>query len=144
MISTITKRVAYCVVGYLWAAFVAAVAITLFRSVQDLLANAITVADIPLYVVSLISIMTTANIVSSFIPVLVVFAALEVVRIAKLPAIGSLYSLAGACCGYYLATQAVDGRPETSALEVMFHAVSWALGGLAFWHMTIGRPADAS
>jgi hypothetical protein len=48
--------------------------------------------------------------------------------------------IAGAAYGYRLAVQTLD----ISTLEIVFHIVSWTLGGLAFWHMSQGprRPVD--
>jgi hypothetical protein len=136
MIATILRRVAYCSVGYLWAAFVAAIAITLLRAAQDLTSNAIDFAELPFYVVALASIMTLANILNGFIPALIVIAALEAILVIhRLPAIWSLYMIAGAGCGYYLASQSIG----ISTLETVFHVASWTLGGLAFWHMSVDR-----
>lgn len=136
MIATILRRVAYCGVGYLWAAFVAAIAITLLRAAQDLSSNAVDFAELPFYVVTLASIMTLANVLNCFIPALIVIASLEAILIThRLPATWSLYMIAGAGCGYYLATQSI----RISALETVFHVASWTLGGLAFWFMSVDR-----
>lgn len=140
MINTIISRAAHCVVGYLWAAFVAAIAITLFRAAQDLSSNAVGLADLPLYLVSLVPITTASNIINTFMPALFVIVALEmVVLFARFAAIRSLYMLAGAACGYYLTTGGSGARAEISSLEVMFHVASWTLGGLAFWYMAADR-----
>jgi len=141
MISTIIWRVAYCGVGYLHAAFVAAIAITVCRAARDLYLNGIDLSDVPLYLVALTCIMTLANILAASTPALIVIAALEVARaIYRFPFLWSLYMIAGAAHGYRLAVQTLD----ISTLEVVFHIVSWTLGGLAFWHMSQGprRPVD--
>jgi len=143
MISTLIWRVACCGVGFLYAAFVAAIAITVFRAAQDIYLNTIELSELPFYLVTFTSIMTLANILDAFTPALIVIATLEVAQVIyRFHYIWSLYMIAGAACGYHLAAQ----TPDVSNLEVVFHIASWMLGGLAFWHMSADRrrPANQS
>ena len=132
---TVLQRLGSCIVGYLWAALIAAIALTILRAVSDVSNGAMSLADAALPAPYFATVMTAAIIVAAFVPALIAIVIGEMFLSLPEPIRLGYSLIAGTFVGFFLTLK--PELPISSALtlidgEALFRIASGGIGGLVF------------
>ncbi|OJT95707.1 MAG: hypothetical protein BGN83_00560 [Rhizobium sp. 63-7] len=135
------QRLGPCIVGYLWAAFIAAIALTIMRATRDISNGAMSLADLVLAVPYFSVVMTAAIVFAASVPALIAIVIGEVFLGRHEPVRLGYSLIAGMAVGFFLAME--PGLPISSTFslnnaEALFRIASGGIGGLAFHHFSNG------
>ncbi|CAN7192863.1 hypothetical protein LJR030_000443 [Rhizobium sp. LjRoot30] len=136
---TMLQRLGSCTVGYLWAAFMAAIALTILRAASDVSTGTMSPADVALAVPYFAAVMTATIAVAAFVPAVIAIIIGEVFFSLRAPVRLGYTLIAGMAVGFFLAMK--PELPIWSALtmidaEALFRIASGGIGGVAFYHFS--------